>query len=84
MPFLAPDQLNIANIDEGAEALAQDENKVLFVNGIGQHDQPAPEAKIPEDFGDDALLDALAVNPLNDKAHHKKALTEKTYGDPEV
>ena len=81
--LLAPDQLDVAQIDKGAKRLAENEDQILLVNGVRQDDQTAAQTEIPENFRHNALFGAFTVNPLEQEAHHEKALTQKADRNPD-
>ena len=78
-----PNHLDVADIDNRAEALAKDKHNVFLMDGIGQDNEAARQTEIPENFRHDALLGALAINPLENKAHHEKRLAEEADKNPQ-
>src|SRR5574343_1436387 len=65
-------QVQVAEIDDQAEPLAESENRVVAVDGIdGQH-QAAEDAEIPEGHRHDDLLGLFARPPLDDETHHEQ------------
>src|SRR5574343_1701314 len=76
-------QVQVAEIDDQAQALAESEDRVVAVDGIdGQH-QAAEDAEIPEGHRNDDLLGLFARPPLDDETHHEQPLATETDGDPE-
>jgi hypothetical protein len=81
---LAVNELEIASVDKDAGTLPHDEYRVSPVDGIGKQSHSPGQTKIPEVDGNYAAAVALAVNPLNQKAHCKSGLTYKSYDQPNV
>src|SRR5574343_90933 len=76
-------QVQVAEIDDQAEALAENEDRVVAVDGIdGQH-QAAEAAEIPESHRHDDLPGFFARPPLDDETHHEQPLATEANGDPE-
>src|SRR5574343_1655751 len=76
-------QVQVAEIDDQAEPLAESENRVVAVDGIdGQH-QAAEDAQIPEGHRHDDLLGLFARPPLDDETHHEQPLATEANGDPD-
>src|SRR5574343_1512180 len=76
-------QVQVAEIDDQAEPLAENEDRVVAVNGIdGQH-QAAKDAEIPEGHRHDDLLGLFARPPLDDETHHEQPLATEANGDPD-
>src|SRR6185369_3998496 len=76
-------QVQIAEIDDQPQALTEDEDRVVAMNGVnGQHDA-TQDAEIPEGHRHDDALFPLARPPLDDKAHHEQTLPAKTDDDPD-
>ena len=82
--FLLENQIQIAGIDDQAAALAGDENRVCFVDRIGQQNHTAADAEIPEGQRNDAFADDLALEPLNDEPGGEQRLPEKPDQNPDV
>src|SRR5208337_4627520 len=82
LPLMPPDEIDIARIYAEPQSLPQHENRVYLVDRVEQQAHPASEAKIPERLWHNALLDALACNDLQDKAHRKHRLREEAKGHP--
>ncbi len=57
--FLATDQDQVAEINYGTNALTQDENRVLPMDGVGQQDHASTNTEIPEGQGDGAFTQLL-------------------------
>ena len=49
-----------------------------------EHTHATAQAAIPKRQGDDASPDALAHDPLNDKAGPEQGLSKQADGDPEI
>ena len=82
MPFLAVDQNQVAAIDEQAEGLAQDEDRVSAYNRIEQQAGTAEETQIPEGDRHNALAAPLGSQPLHDEATGEGHLGEQPDDDP--
>src|SRR3546814_9691284 len=66
--LLAPfpmDEPQIAEIDEQAGALSEDEHRVLAPQRVHEQDGAAGQREIPEGDRDDALAADLALQPLH-------------------
>ena len=66
-PF-AQDKLQIAQIDEHAEALARDEHRIAAVERIDEQQQPAADRAPPERHRNDAPADPFRGNPLHQRS----------------
>ena len=82
-PAMQPDQVNIPRIDEKAHKLSEHDDRVSAMYGVDKQHQAPRKAEIPEGGRDDALLDALARNPLQHEAHEKHGLGGKPKGEPD-
>ena len=49
-----PDEIDIARVDDETGRLAEDEHGIGAVDGVGEQQDAAKEAEIPERLGDDA------------------------------
>src|SRR5574343_38734 len=76
-------QMQVAEIDDQAECLAEDENRVVAMHGVSGQHQTAGDAEIPQGHGNAHLLGFFARPPLDDKAHHKERLAAEADADPE-
>lgn len=81
--LLKVDEIEVAEVDGDANALSCYENRVLSVNGIGEDDDPTPNAEVPELNRHDAFSCAFAHEPLHQEAHKKEALTQKSNSYPD-
>jgi hypothetical protein len=78
-PFMARDQIEVAQINEYARRLADDKYRVFTVKRVSKESYPSCQAEIPESFWNHTAPDALALNPLDDKAHGKERLPGKSH-----
>ena len=69
------DQVQVPRVDGGIEHIAHDEHGILAVDRIGEQDDRAGHAQIPERDRDDAAALAFAGEPLQQPADEKQALT---------
>jgi hypothetical protein len=81
---LLVDEVEVSRIDDGIEKVGNDKDRVHLPKGIGQEDQSASQAEIPEGHWNDTLFLFLRRNPLNDKSHRKHRLSDETENQPEV
>ena len=81
---LPVNEMEISGIDKNPGALSHYKYWISPVNGITEQNDSAGEAQVPEGDGNQATAVPLAVNPLNEKAHAKRCLPYKTYGQPKV
>jgi hypothetical protein len=58
---VAPEELQVAEVDEQARGLADDEHRIAAVDGVGQQRGAAGHAEVPEGGRDHTLLDLLAA-----------------------
>lgn len=79
---LAPDQLEIPQIDEQATGLTRDKDGIKAVDGVAKQGGPAQDAEIPKSNGNDAAALFLALQPLHEKSHGKEGLTRKSHDQP--
>src|SRR5438093_949645 len=84
LALLAPDEIEVAKVDEESRALTHDEDGVAAVNGVEQEHAAAPDGEEPEGDGDHALLPALRGDPLHEEAAEEEGLSEKAYRQPEL
>src|SRR5579864_8499390 len=80
--FMPPDEINNPQINEYPETLSQNENDILFMQGISENNQTTTEAEIPECFRYHAFTRAFAGDPLIDKAHHEQKLACESENHP--
>ena len=80
--FLATDQDQVAEINYRANALTQDENRVLPMDGIGQQDHASTNTEIPEGQGNGAFTPLLRYDPLDQKPHKKTYLPNEANNYP--
>src|SRR5574343_1105277 len=76
-------QVQVAEIDDQAEALAKYEDRVIAVDGINSQHQAAEDAEIPEGHRHDDLLGLFARPPLDDETHHEQPLATEANGNPD-
>src|SRR5882724_3626866 len=82
--LLLADEKEIAQVDEEPAALADDEDGISAVDGIGQEHQPAADGEVPERHRDDAFLPFLGGDPLDEKTHEEECLPEEAHCHPEM
>jgi len=80
--FLAADQDQVAEINYGANALTQDENRVLPMDGVAQQDHASTNTEIPEGQGNGAFTPLLRYDPLDQKPHKKTYLPNEANNYP--
>jgi hypothetical protein len=84
LPSFPVNEMEISGIDKNPGALSHYEYWISPVDGIAEQNDSAGEAQVPEGDGNQATAMPLAVNPLNEKAHAKRCLPYKAYGQPKV
>src|SRR5436190_1078368 len=84
LALLAPDEIEVAKVDEESRALTHDEDGVAAVNGVEQEHRPAPDGEEPEGDGDHAFLPAFGGDPLHEEPAEEEGLSEKAYRQPEL
>src|SRR5499433_1761113 len=82
--LLAPDEIEVAKVDEETGALPQDEHGVAAVNRVDEQDGAATDGEEPEGDGNDALPPALGGDPLHEEAAEEEALPQESDGQPEL
>ena len=80
--FFNFDEINISQINEQTRCLAENEHRVLSVNGVNKERDASGQGKIPECPWDDAFLLFFRSKPLDKKSHEKKELPEKAHAQP--
>ncbi len=80
---LAVDEPEIAGIDEDAHGLAENEDGVAALDGIGKQHGAADHRKIPEGDGHDGFARLFRRQPLHEKAAGEHQLGQEAEGDPE-
>ena len=80
--FLAADQDQVAEINYGTNALTQDKNRVLPMDGVAQQDHASTNTEIPEGQGDGAFTPLLRYDPLDQKPHKKTYLPNEANNYP--
>ena len=71
-------ELQVSQINEQSQSLAEDKHGILFVQCIGQQHDPAADTEVPECCGDDALLLFFAFKPLHDESGGEQELPHQT------
>src|SRR5256885_2374854 len=84
MSLSTVDEHEVADVDEDAGTLPDDEHRVFFVNCVGERDGAAEERHVPEDDRDVRLAAALRRDPLHDEAPAEDGLPGQADGQPEV
>src|SRR5215472_8645739 len=82
--LLAPDEIEVAKVNEETRALPQDEHRIAAVNRIDEQDAAAADGEEPEGEGNDALPLALGGDPLHEEAAEEEALPQESDGQPEL
>src|SRR5690606_3155634 len=82
LPRLPVDEHEVPEIDEDAERLTEDEDRIAPVDGIGQKDQPAREREVPEHDRHHRPARPFRGNPLDEEAAGEHELAEQAEGDP--
>src|SRR5471030_3239507 len=72
----AHDELQIAQIDEYAERLPDNEHRVFAVQRVAEQHQPAANREYPERGRHHAAAGAFGGDPLHDKAHREQNLRD--------
>src|SRR5438105_8567836 len=78
------DEHEVADINDDAGTLPDDEHRVFFVNCVGERDDAADERHVPEDDRDVRLPAALRSDPLHDEAAAEDGLPGQADREPEV
>ena len=76
--------MQIAQVDEEAEALAGDEDRVAAVKRVGEEKHAAADREEPEGDGDDALARTLGRQPLHEETSAEQDLRDEAYDNPPV
>src|SRR5260370_5668843 len=82
--LLAPNEVEVSRVDEDSRPLAEDEDGIEAVEGIGEQCQPPTNREEPERDGDYALFSPLRGDPLDHEAHGKERLPRKPDQQPEM
>src|SRR5579862_462228 len=80
---LAENKVQVAAVHKQPARLADDEHRVSLVDRIGEHDDPARHAAVPEGDWNDAAAFHLALEPLDDEARGEQPLAGKSDGEPD-
>src|SRR5436305_12536282 len=72
-PF-AENQIEVSAVHKQAARLTKDEHRVLLVNCIRKHNDPAGDTAVPEGNRNDAAPLHFALEPLNDETRGEKCL----------
>jgi hypothetical protein len=75
--MLAPNQIEVPEIDQGARSLTNHEDRISAVKGVREQCHTATEGKEPEGDRDHALLPSLRGYPLDDEPHREECLAQK-------
>src|SRR3569623_445432 len=76
LPAIAHDELQVAQVDEDAEGLADDEDRVLAIERVAAQHAAAADREHPERRRHDAAPGALGCDPLTDAAHGEHDLRD--------
>ena len=82
--LLLADEIEIPKINDRVKKIGSDKDRVHLPDGVGEENQPSPQAEIPEGNGNDTLLLLLRGDPLDDESHGEHCLPEKAEEQPEV
>src|SRR5579885_2051105 len=74
----------IANVNDKAAALTDDERPAVDLDGISKRHDPAADAAIPERQRNHAAAFHLAPEPLDDETRSKKRLAQESDQQPDV
>src|SRR5262249_47418822 len=77
------DEVEIARVDEHAPELTDDEHRITPMKRVGEQDDRAGNAEVPELHGHDALLLSLGRDPLQEEAQEEAGLTEQADDQPD-
>ena len=83
LPLAEPDEIDVARVDMQTGGLANDEDRVGPVAGVGEQQNPAEKAEIPESLGDDARPGLFGGDPLHEEAHREQELSDQADADPD-
>ena len=72
----------VAKVDDTADALSGNEDRILPVDGIREGDQAADHAHIPEGRRHAAFSMAFGGDPLDHPAHEEDSLSEESDNQP--
>ena len=81
---LVPNKVEVSRVDKDSPRLAENEDGIVAVEGIGEQRQPPTNGEEPERDGDHALFSFLRSDPLDDEAHGKEDLPHKPDRQPEL
>ena len=76
------DQPEVAGVDDEAHALAEHEDRVAAVDGVGEEHEAAGEGEVPEGDRHHRLPRPLGHDPLDQEAHGEERLAEEADHDP--
>jgi hypothetical protein len=76
------DEIQIPAVDDETKALPQDKNRVFSLNRIDQQQRAPDNAQCPERFWDNGFLIDFRIDPLNQKPHGEKKLTQQANYKP--
>src|SRR5512141_2654095 len=71
----AVDQHEIAHVDDGADALPGNEDRIFPIDSIGQRDEASDETQVPEGDRHFAGRTAFRGEPLHDPPAEEQTLT---------
>jgi len=77
-------EIQIAEVNQAIEEVAQDKDRIGFVKRVSQGHQATDDAHVPERHGNDALFGDFAGDPLHDEASGEYRLSEKSQNEPET
>src|SRR5262249_13961541 len=81
---ISKNEIEIAQIDEKAEALAENKHGILAIKRVHEQQKSAADREHPEAHRHDALARAFGRNPLHEEAHEKKHLRDIAECDPPI
>ena len=76
-------QHEVSQVDKGTDALSGNEDRIPYMERVGQRDQPARETHVPEGDRHMAFRAALRGEPLHKPPHEKQTLTEEPDAQPD-
>src|SRR6266853_1096024 len=74
-PEFATNEIEVSQIDEQSEPLADDEDRIADIKCVGEQQNASPHREEPECDRDHASTRSLGRHPLHDEAHRKQRLS---------
>src|SRR5262245_58740252 len=82
--MLAADEVEVATVDEQPGPLAENEDRVQSIDGVGEEGEPAADREEPERERNHALAFPLGGDPLHEEAHGETRLPQEAHQEPQV